>query len=683
MLRTTIRRLGARLLTAGVCLAPLSAPAVVSADEHTYRPAAAVPAAAVPQRMTSKELYTQVLQGTAWVKLANGSCGTGWVLDREQKLIVTNAHVVEGGDAADVVFPIYRDGKPVREQAAYTTVTPVKAVVVDRDSNRDLALLKLDSIPDGVRPIPLAAAPATEGDEIRTVGAFSNGNDGLLWGMVRGEVRTVGPQRGAKGGKPVRHLLSDAPTNSGNSGGAIVNDAGQLVAVHTAARLNVRSVTLHIDVSELTAFLAEARPLVQPATPAAFKTRGDRRLSEGRFDLAISDYSAALAGDDKLADALHMRAKAFLAKGDARTAVEDLTEALELRPGSYDFRVTRGRAYRAAGKTDEALADFSAAIRTDPGRSGAYNERGLSHFSAKNYADAAEDFGRAIRVDTTDPVLYANRADARMHLEQYDDAAADWKAACKLGPANPHYPKQLGLTFLRMDNPGAAAEAFATAVEASGGHPVYLTHLGDALRLGGKHEAAVKVYTESLKAWGEKGGPADVAAAHLGRGISRRDLKQHQASIDDLNRVIELTGGKLAVAYFQRGLSQKAAGADNAAQDDFRAAARLDPKRFGAAAKEANPFVGTWKGVAFVNGIRFTHVVTFNADGTFAGVIAATGPGGTQTVSDTGTYKFTAGKLTIFGKQTGTVNRTYKADGDTVEVDLQELGTTMTFARVK
>jgi len=63
--------------------------------------------------------------------------------------------------------------------------------------------------------------------------AAALGSEGL-WGDGRRRGSLVTPHR-APGGS-VLEVESNIPTNGGNSGGAIVNDHGEVVAVHRAAR---------------------------------------------------------------------------------------------------------------------------------------------------------------------------------------------------------------------------------------------------------------------------------------------------------------------------------------------------------------------------------------------------------------------------------------------------------------
>src|SRR5580765_2038306 len=95
-------------------------------------------------------LYHKTLKATCWVQTPNGGHGTGWVVDHEQRLVITNKHVVGTFDDANVVFPMFRDGSLVTAAGEYCRIAEklmVTGKVLARDDKRDLALIQLDKLP--------------------------------------------------------------------------------------------------------------------------------------------------------------------------------------------------------------------------------------------------------------------------------------------------------------------------------------------------------------------------------------------------------------------------------------------------------------------------------------------------------------------------------------------------------
>lgn len=146
--------------------------------------------------------------------------GSGFVVDGEQGLIVTNKHVVDTTDASYKV--VTKDDKEYEVTKIY------------RDPSNDLAILKVD-----------AALPALElGDSNQLkVGQFV-----VAIGTALGEFRhTVttgvisGLGRGITAGSPGSFseeldnvIQTDAAINPGNSGGPLLNSLGQVIGVNVA-----------------------------------------------------------------------------------------------------------------------------------------------------------------------------------------------------------------------------------------------------------------------------------------------------------------------------------------------------------------------------------------------------------------------------------------------------------------
>src|SRR5579884_2580677 len=101
---------------------------------------------------TAEEVYARTLRGTALILTPTGG-GTGWVIDVEQGLLLTNEHVVTTHETVAVIFPTYdKDGRPVAERSHYRrNARRYAAEVIDADGRRDLAVIRLkERPPEGV-----------------------------------------------------------------------------------------------------------------------------------------------------------------------------------------------------------------------------------------------------------------------------------------------------------------------------------------------------------------------------------------------------------------------------------------------------------------------------------------------------------------------------------------------------
>ncbi len=139
--------------------------------------------------------------------------GSGVLIDTEGH-VVTAAHVVHSADAVTAEFP---DGQRIT------------AVVVASDPTVDLALLKLDLPPAGIRPVKLADSSDLQvGEDIFVVGAPYGIGHTLTRGIVSGR-HTDGPK--AMGMAQTEVIQTDAAINQGNSGGPMFNLRGEVVGI--------------------------------------------------------------------------------------------------------------------------------------------------------------------------------------------------------------------------------------------------------------------------------------------------------------------------------------------------------------------------------------------------------------------------------------------------------------------
>ncbi len=221
--------------------------------------------------MADSSVYTEALKSTTWVLAKNSdgtSSGTGVLIDAERKLVITNAHVV--GDARNTVIffaDLDDDGRPHVERKHYldnVSKLGVRGRVLGVDRKRDLAIIELSKLPEGAKAIELAAASIGPGEDVQSIG--NPGSSGALWVYTSGTVRTVYQKqfRTGAGEHDFTVVETQSPINPGDSGGPVVNNQGQLVAIAQAIAPKARQVSYCVDITEVKAFLASPSWKVAP-----------------------------------------------------------------------------------------------------------------------------------------------------------------------------------------------------------------------------------------------------------------------------------------------------------------------------------------------------------------------------------------------------------------------------------
>jgi S1-C subfamily serine protease len=149
--------------------------------------------------------------------------GSGFVWDRKGH-IITNYHVVENADTADIVFASGRS-YPAR--------------LVGFAPDEDLAVLKIDAPASELTPIPVGTSFDVQvGQRVYAIG----NPFGLDQTLTVGVLSAVGRSFMSRAGFEINDVLqTDAAINPGNSGGPLLDSAGRLIGVNTAIRSATRS----------------------------------------------------------------------------------------------------------------------------------------------------------------------------------------------------------------------------------------------------------------------------------------------------------------------------------------------------------------------------------------------------------------------------------------------------------
>jgi S1-C subfamily serine protease len=157
------------------------------------------------------------------------SLGSGSVLAREG-LVLTNNHViVVNGAPADKVWVFFKPTK-LTGSVQRDLTEGVTATVLAVDEKRDLALLRVPPAAIKHAPLTLAMDRVEPGDPTIAIG---HPEDGGPWTLTTGAIGNRIEDFDNVDGKTVYQM--ETGINHGNSGGPLLNAAGEIVGVNTAA----------------------------------------------------------------------------------------------------------------------------------------------------------------------------------------------------------------------------------------------------------------------------------------------------------------------------------------------------------------------------------------------------------------------------------------------------------------
>jgi S1-C subfamily serine protease len=210
----------------------------------------------VAQAHADEQVYATGVRSTVLV-MTPASSGSGVLVDSDRRWIVTNEHVVESHSEIAVFFPAERFGWVETELEYYRQnrqQLEIKGRVISLCRQRDLALVELERLPAGATAIEFGQS-ARPGQLLHSIGNPSASD--ALWVYTNGYVRanyfkTINARR-------MQVVETSAPINPGDSGGPILNSAGQLVGITQSFHKEGRLVSNGVDICEVIWFVNKQR----------------------------------------------------------------------------------------------------------------------------------------------------------------------------------------------------------------------------------------------------------------------------------------------------------------------------------------------------------------------------------------------------------------------------------------
>jgi serine protease Do len=248
------------------------------------------------------------------VEVRDGSrgAGAGVILD-DAGLVLTNAHVVAGERRGPNVSVVIQNAGEFG------------ASVVKGDGRLDLALLKLDDGPTGLRPARFGDSEALRPGEL----VFAVGHPGGRLGAVTAGV--VGDRPRRRGGPA--YIRSDVDLAPGSSGGPLLNARGEVVGINamisSGSAISIPSGAVESWLSSSAGQTSKRRPMLGVRVLANISGTGLVVATVGSGSAA--ERSGVIAGDVLLA-----------AGGRPLRELRDLHAALSRAGGSVWLDFLRG-----------------------------------------------------------------------------------------------------------------------------------------------------------------------------------------------------------------------------------------------------------------------------------------------------------------------------------------------------
>ena len=371
------------------------------------------------QSLTAEQIYKKVSNAVVVIlaydsKDKLSSQGSGVVIN-DNGYVVTNYHVLAGNDRLEILHN--------KEIVTYVGIIGI-------DVEKDILILKIDA-----KKFPSLkicdSKTLTIGERVYAIGSPLGFENTISEGIISG-LRSYEDYES-------NFIQITASISSGSSGGAVVNDKGELIGISSLTAKEGQNLNFAIPINDILAVKIGSYSKDESYKDFELYYKGNEAYNKGDYKEAIIFFTSYIKEYPNDYTAFFNRGLAKSNLEDFRGEIQDYTKAIEINPNyaeAYNNRgITKGKLEDYNGE----IQDYTKAIEINPNYAEAYNNRGITKGKLEDYNGAIQDFNKAIKINPDDVKALTYRGIDEYMLEDYNRAIQNFNKAIEINPDDAGY----------------------------------------------------------------------------------------------------------------------------------------------------------------------------------------------------------------------------------------------------
>jgi tetratricopeptide (TPR) repeat protein len=307
-----------------------------------------------------------------------------------------------------------------------------------------------------------------------------------------------------------------------------------------------------------------------PHDNQALLMRGRMALDRGDAAGAITDFRSVLRDQPDAVDVLVLLAQAHLSNDESALAKETLSRAVELRRNDPEVRVLMAGLKNATGDADGALQDINQILVADPATFRALNAKVDIAAARKDKKGTEQALAALRRAYPNDPRVALRFGNFHLAEKRFDVALAEFESVLAKQPNAIEPLTGVANVYFSQGKPERAIERIQKVLIASPDNLLAQTLIGHAYARAGKFDDAEAALRKAVKI------NPNVAATHIELARYFLSRKHDSEALDAIKAGLQVLPDDKRLNFQMADLHQRAAHPDLAIQQ-YEAILKKDP----------------------------------------------------------------------------------------------------------